>query len=113
MSKRRAELRLADAALLFAALGDRTRLALLRQLSEAGPASISALADNFRVSRQAVTKHLQLLAAAGIIYGKRAGREHVWTLNPARLTEARRCLKVIGRGWDDALDRLKAHLEDA
>ena len=112
MSKRRAELRLAEAALLFAALGDETRLALLRQLSKAGPASISALTGNFRVSRQAVTKHLQFLAVAGIIYGRRAGREHVWALNPARLAEARRCLEVIGRGWDGALGRPKAHLED-
>jgi len=111
MPKRRVELGLAEAALLFSALGDTTRLALLRQLSEEGPASISVLAENFRVSRQAVTKHLQFLAAAGIIDGNRAGREHIWALNPARLTEARRCLEVIARGWDDALGRLKAQLE--
>ncbi|MDR3717347.1 MAG: metalloregulator ArsR/SmtB family transcription factor [Bryobacteraceae bacterium] len=112
MPKRRVELRIAEAALLFAALGDDTRLELLRRLSESGPASISTLAGNFQCSRQAVTKHLQFLACAGIIDGKRAGREHVWMLNPARLAEARRCLDVIGRGWDDALGRLKAHLED-
>jgi DNA-binding transcriptional ArsR family regulator len=98
--------------MLFAALGDQTRLRLLRQLSEAGPASISALAHNFRVSRQAITKHLRFLAVASIIHGKRAGRDHVWTLNPSRLAEAQRCLEVIARGWDDALSRLKAHLED-
>jgi len=111
MSKRRAELGLAEAALLFAALGDETRLALLRQLSEGGPASIKTLAENFQVSRQAVTKHLQFLASADVIAGKRAGREHVWALNPARLAEAERCLEVIARGWDDALGRLKGHLE--
>jgi DNA-binding transcriptional ArsR family regulator len=112
MPKRRPDLGLSQAALLFAALGDETRLALLRHLSEAGPASISALAHNFRVSRQAVTKHLQFLALASIIHGKRAGREHIWTLNPARLAEAQLCLEAIARGWDDALGRLKAHLED-
>jgi len=112
MPKRRVELALAEAALLFAALGDETRLVLLRQLSEGGPASITALAESFRVSRQAVTKHLQFLAVAGIIDGTRAGREHLWTLNPARLAEAQRCLEIIARGWDDALARLKAHLED-
>ena len=111
MPKRRVDLRLAEAALLFAALGDETRLALVRQLSAAGSASISELARNFRVSRQAVTKHLQFLAGAGIIAGRRAGREHIWALNPARLAEARRCLDLIARGWDDALTRLKAHLE--
>jgi DNA-binding transcriptional ArsR family regulator len=112
MSKRRAELGLAEAALLFAALGDQTRLALLRRLAEGGPASISVLSETFDVSRQAITKHLQFLAVAEIIDGKRAGREHVWALNPARLTEAQRCLEIIGRGWDDALGRLKAHLEE-
>jgi DNA-binding transcriptional ArsR family regulator len=106
------KLRVADAAVLFAALGDETRLRLLRQLSEAGPASISELAHNFRVSRQAITKHLRFLAVASIIRGKRAGREHVWTLNPSRLAEAQRCLDIIARSWGDALGRLKAHLED-
>jgi len=112
MSKRRLELGLAEAALLFAALGDETRLALLRRLCEGGPTSISALTASFRVSRQAVTKHLQFLAAAGIIDGKRVGREHVWALLPPRLAEAQRCLGMIARGWDDTLGRLKAHLEE-
>jgi DNA-binding transcriptional ArsR family regulator len=112
MPSQQAKLRVADAAVLFAALGDETRLRLLRQLSETGPASISALAQNFRVSRQAITKHLRFLAVASIIHGKRAGREHVWALNPARLAQAQRCLDIIARGWDDALGRLKAHLED-
>lgn len=111
MPKRRAELALAEAALLFAALGDETRLGILRQLSEEGPASISALSEGFRISRQAVSKHLQFLAVAGIVDGVRAGREHVWRLNPARLAEARRCLEILGRDWEDALGRLKAHLE--
>lgn len=113
MSKRRAELALAEAALLFAALGDPTRLALLERLCEGGPASISVLAERFHVTRQAVTKHLQSLAAAGIVDGRRAGRKHVWALNPARLDQAQRWLGIIGRGWDDALGRLKAHVEES
>ena len=99
-------------ALLFAALGDPTRLALLQRLSDGGPASISMLAESFRVmTRQGVTKHLQVLAAAGIIDGSRQGREQVWALNPPRLAEGQRCLEVIARGWDDALARLKLHVE--
>jgi DNA-binding transcriptional ArsR family regulator len=111
MPNRRIELGLAETALLFAALGDETRLALLRRLSEGGPASISVLAESFHVSRQAITKHLQFLSTAGIIDGARAGREHVWAMNPARLAEAQRCLQVIARGWDDTLARLKKHVE--
>jgi len=112
MSKKRAELGLAEAALLFAALGDPTRLALLRRLAQGGPASISVLSETFDVSRQAITKHLQSLALADLIDGRRSGREHVWALNPSRLTEAQRCLDGIARRWDDALSRLKAHLEE-
>ncbi|MFN2444546.1 MAG: ArsR/SmtB family transcription factor [Vicinamibacterales bacterium] len=112
MSKRQVERTPADAAVLFAALGDQTRLALLDRLSRGGPASISALAGRFRVTRQGITKHLHVLAAAGIIDGHRRGREHLWTLNPIKLAEGQRCLEIISRGWDDALARLKAQVEE-
>jgi DNA-binding transcriptional ArsR family regulator len=112
MSKRRVEQTLTGAALLFAALGDPTRLALLQRLSHGGPASISTLAETFHaMTRQGVSKHLHVLAAAGVIDGSRQGREHVWALNPSRLAEGQRCLEVIARGWDDALARLKLHVE--
>jgi DNA-binding transcriptional ArsR family regulator len=111
MSRQRIERTVAGAALLFAALGDPTRLALLQRLSRGGPASISVLADSFETTRQGITKHLHVLAAAGIIEGERRGREHVWAINPGRLAEAQRHLQLIARGWDDALARLKAHVE--
>jgi DNA-binding transcriptional ArsR family regulator len=111
MPKRSIERTVAGAALVFAALGDPTRLALLQRLSKSGPASISVLAENFQATRQGVTKHLNVLAAAGIIDGERRGREHVWTINPRRLAEAQRHIDIIARGWDDALLRLKAHVE--
>lgn len=102
---------LAATALIFAALGDPTRLALVERLSRDGPASISLLADRFDLTRQGVTKHLYVLAGAGLVDGRRSGREHVWALNPARLGEARRHLDLVARGWDDALARLKRHVE--
>jgi DNA-binding transcriptional ArsR family regulator len=113
MSKRRIDQRLAGAALLFAALGDPTRLALLQQLSHDGPASITMLSERFVMTRQGVTKHLHVLAEAGIIDGARHGRERVWTIKPARLAELQRHLERIARGWDDVLGRLKAHVENA
>ena len=112
MSSRRAERIDAGTAAVFAALGDQTRLALLQRLSRGGPASISALANTFEGTRQGITKHLHVLAAAGIIDGERRGREHVWAINPDRLAAAGRHLQVIARGWDDALARLKAHVEE-
>lgn len=111
MPKKRNDQRQVAVALLFAALGDPTRLALLQRLADDGPASISVLAERFSMTRQGVTKHLQVLAGAGVIEGAREGREHVWTLNPARFADARRTLDTIARGWDDALGRLKAHVE--
>jgi DNA-binding transcriptional ArsR family regulator len=114
MSKKRVEQSLTGVALLFAALGDPTRLALLQRLSDNGPASISMLAESFQVmTRQGVTKHLRVLAAVGVIDGSRLGREQVWTLNPQRLAEARQRLEKIARGWDDVLARLKSHVEDS
>ena len=103
---------LTSAALLFAALGDPTRLTLLQQLSADGPASISTLAEQRSMTRQGVTKHLRVLAAAGIIDGSRQGREQVWTLNPKRLAEGRRHLDVIAAGWDEALERFKKLVEE-
>lgn len=110
MSKR-ADTSLVSAALVFAALGDPTRLALLDRLSDGGPASITVLADRFALTRQGISKHLQVLASAGVIDGRREGREHVWAINPERLADARRRLESISRDWTSALTRLKAHVE--
>jgi len=109
-----AKRRIAGAAALFAALGDPTRLALLEHLSDRGPASITMLADRFTaMTRQGVTKHLHVLAAAGVIDGSRLGRERVWALNPERIADAQRHLEVLAREWDDVLSRLKAHIENS
>ncbi len=97
---------------VFAALGDPTRLALIQQLSNGGPASISALADRQSMTRQGVTKHLHVLADAGIIDGSRQGREQVWTLNPQRLAEGRRHIDFIAAGWTEALARFKKLVEE-
>jgi DNA-binding transcriptional ArsR family regulator len=96
---------------LFAALGDETRLRLVSRLCARGPASIARLASRAGVTRQAVTKHLHVLARAGVVRGTRRGREHVWELAPEQLAEARRLLESISRDWDDALSRLKSFVE--
>ncbi len=108
-SPRTAELR--QAAPLFAALGDETRLGLVARLSAGGAASTSGLAVGSAVTRQAVTKHLQVLAEAGLVRGIRRGRERIWELTPARLGEARRWLDEISRHWDEALLRLRRQVE--
>jgi DNA-binding transcriptional ArsR family regulator len=100
-----------DAASVFAALGDTTRLGLVARLSAGGPLSIVRLSDGSAVTRQAVTKHLHVLAGAGLVRHERRGRERIWELEPGRLEEARRFLDHISDQWDDALDRLRAYVE--
>lgn len=100
-----------DSAPLFAALGDETRLRVVARLCEEGPLSITRLTEGADVSRQAVTKHLQILASVGLVKNTRDGRENVWQLEPGRLAEARRLLDLISQEWDDTLDRLKAFVE--
>lgn len=101
-----------SAAPLFAALGDATRLALVARLSANGPESMSTLAASTAVSRQAIAKHLGVLARAGLARGRRRGRERIWQLVPSRLSEAKECLDRISRQWDVALARLAAFLGD-
>ncbi len=99
------------AAPLFAALGDPTRLELVARLSREGPQSISALTEDSTISRQAVTKHLEILEEAGLAASHREGRERIFALRPQRLAVAHRYLDQIGRQWDAAIDRLQTHLE--
>jgi DNA-binding transcriptional ArsR family regulator len=106
-----ARARLRDPASVFAALGDETRLRLVSRLSSGGPASISRLTDGSGVTRQAVTKHLRVLARAGLVRARRRGRESLWRLQPERLDEAQRSLDLIARQWDHALSKLKAFVE--
>ena len=96
---------------MFAALGDRTRLGLVTRLSSGGPASIADLTEGTQVTRQAVTKHLQVLAEAGLTRSHRRGRERVWQLQPARLEAARRWLDDLSAQWDSSLSRLQAMVE--
>jgi DNA-binding transcriptional ArsR family regulator len=102
---------LAEAAPVFAALGDRMRLRIVERLCSDGPLSTVTLGAGSGITRQAVTKHLQALADAGLVEGTR-GRPRVWRLKPRRLDEARRSLDRISQQWDDALGRLRAFVEE-
>lgn len=96
---------------VFAALGDPTRLRLLAALCAGGALSITQLTAGTAITRQAVTKHLQVLAEAGLVRDSWQGRERQWQLEPSRLDEARRALDAIAAQWDQALARLKRLVE--
>ncbi|HKE18643.1 MAG TPA: metalloregulator ArsR/SmtB family transcription factor [Kofleriaceae bacterium] len=104
--------KLVDAAPVFAALGDATRLRIVARLCAAGPQSIVRLTDGAQVTRQAITKHLHALAEAGLVRSTRAGRERIWEIQPRRLTDASRYLEQISAHWDEAIGRLRAMVED-
>ncbi len=96
---------------IFAALGDGTRLRLVSALCTRGPSSIARLTDGSGVTRQAVTKHLRVLADAGLVRSTRRGRETIWAFDPERVADARRYLDAITRQWNDVLRRLKEFVE--
>ena len=96
---------------VFAALGDSTRLGLVTRLCQEGPLSITKLSAGSDITRQAITKHLRVLAEAGVLRSRRDGRESVWELQPQRLEQAQRYLDQISRQWDDSLIRLRALVE--
>ena len=100
-----------SAGAVFTALGEDTRLALVARLSARGPQSITRLASGSDVTRQAITKHLHVLAGAGLVHDVRRGRERIWELDTKRLDDASRWLEQISKRWDDALDRLRRFVE--
>jgi len=103
---------LRNSVLVFAALGDKTRLDLVARLCAGGPLSITRLSAGAQVTRQAITKHLNTLHEAGLVRDIWAGRERLWEVEPHRLDEARRCLERISSQWDEALERLKSTVEE-
>ncbi len=99
------------AAPVFAALGDETRLRLIGALCAGGAMSIAQLTSGTQITRQAVTKHLHVLAEAGLVRDLKSGRERLWEFESSKLEEARHSLDLIARQWDHALLRLKRVVE--
>jgi DNA-binding transcriptional ArsR family regulator len=96
---------------IFAALGDETRLRLVAALCVGGALSITQLTAGTRITRQAITKHLEVLADAGLVHDVKVGRERLWEFDRARLDEARQSLELIAQQWDSALQKLKLAVE--
>ena len=99
-------------AAVFAALGDDTRLALVRTLARGTPRSISQLAQGSRLTRQAISKHLRVLEGAGIVASARVGRESRFQLQPEPLQDMRGYLERVSSQWEEALGRLRSFIEE-
>lgn len=100
------------AAPIFAALGDPVRLTMVTRLCTDGPLPTVTLKQAARVSRQAVTKHLQVLQDVGIVHSQRVGRDRMWQIETQRLAEVRQYLEQISAEWDATMERLRRFVED-
>jgi DNA-binding transcriptional ArsR family regulator len=97
---------------VFFALGDGTRLSVVKKLGTGGALSATALSDGAKVTRQAIVKHLQVLEGAGLVSHEKRGREVLYALKPDRLDYAREFLDAVSASWDQAIDRLRALVEE-
>ena len=91
---------------LWSAIGDPIRRQILDLLLAAGDGTSTSLSERLPVTRQAVAKHLVALDRAGLVEGRREGREMRYSLTPAPLTEAMRWMDDVGAQWDERLARL-------
>jgi DNA-binding transcriptional ArsR family regulator len=97
---------------VFEALADPTRRAVMRSVAEDGPLTATQLAARLPVTRQAVAKHLDTLAAAGLVAGAKEGRELRYRATPEPMAAAMAWMEDVGGAWDrrlSALQRRVAH----
>lgn len=92
---------------VFAALADPTRRRVLDEVGRRRSATATELAADLPVTRQAVAKHLGVLATAGLVDGRRAGRETRYRVTPAPLGDAIGWMAQVGAEWDERLERLR------
>jgi DNA-binding transcriptional ArsR family regulator len=99
---------------VFSALADPTRRAILAALAEDGRATATDLADRLPITRQAIAKHLALLAEAGLVTAEPGERRRVrYRLRSAPMRVAQQFLAALARDWDSQLEALKDHLDAA
>jgi DNA-binding transcriptional ArsR family regulator len=99
---------------VFSALADPTRRAILAALAAEGPATATDLADRVPVTRQAIAKHLALLAEAGLVTAEQGERRRVrYRLRSAPMQVAQQFLAALARDWDRPLEALTKHLDAA
>ena len=96
---------------VFTALADPSRRAILAALAASGPATATDLASRLPISRQAIAKHLVLLAEAGLVAAEPGERRRVrYRLRSAPMQVAQQFLAALARDWDSQLDALTNHL---
>src|ERR1035441_7458482 len=98
---------------VFAALAEPTRRSILGALATHGPSTATDLAALLPISRQAITKHLELLADAGLVLAEPGERRRIrYRVNAAPMTIAQTYLAALARDWDSKLARLQRALDE-
>jgi DNA-binding transcriptional ArsR family regulator len=96
---------------VLAALADPTRWQVLSLLAQQGSGTATTVAASLPVSRPAVVKHIGVLERAGLVSGRRSGREMLWSVRPQRLDETARWMAGIAFEWDTRLAAIKRMAE--
>lgn len=98
---------------VFSALADPTRRKIVQRLAQQGETRVTTLAEPFRMSLPAISRHLRVLEKARLIKRHRQGREHLIRPHNAGLEDARRWIAHCAAGWESAFDSLDALLKKA
>lgn len=98
-------------ALIFRAIADPTRRAILELLLRERRLAAGDIAQRFPVSRPAISRHLRLLRRAALVHERREGRKRLYQLDPRPLVGVDRWLEPYRRFWGRRLQRLKEYLE--
>jgi len=96
---------------VLAALADPTRWQVLSLLAQQGEGTATTVAAELPVSRPAVVKHIGVLDRAGLVEGRRSGREMRWSVRPQRLDETARWMASVAFEWDTRLAAIKRMAE--
>ncbi|UVK57179.1 metalloregulator ArsR/SmtB family transcription factor [Mesorhizobium sp. AR02] len=91
---------------VFAALADPTRRAIIERLS-GGEARVTEVAERFPMSLNAVSKHIRVLEASGVVERQRKGRDHILSINKSSLDEVDGWIDRTRRYWEKRLDAME------
>ena len=96
---------------VFAALADPTRRAIIERLSR-GEARVTEVAEPFHMSLNAVSKHIRVLEASGVVARRRKGRDHILSINTSSLDEADGWIERMRCYWEERLDAMERLLRE-
>ena len=96
---------------VFAALADPTRRAIIERLSR-GEARVTEVAEPFQMSLNAVSKHIRVLEASGVIERHKQGRDHILSINTRSLDEVDGWIEQTRGYWEQRLDAMEGLLRE-